>query len=298
MAIDNFVLIIGAMKCGTTSLFNYLAEHPQIAPCKEKEPSFFSGKVNYEKGFDYYQNLWDWQPEVHKIAMEASTSYTRVTNPIYVNAAENIKQQEQSGCRFKFIYIMRNPLDRIESHYTHAAAWKSKELQADIAAQTIHTEAVDVSKYAMQLDEYYQRFDAEDILLVDFNDLKHRKKEMLERICCFLDIDFDYRFEQLDAAHNQNEKKTRISIPGWYAVRHTPFMKLVNKKMPRSTKSIFYRLFKRQVDNKYIRLSAGQKETILDEIKLDLEKLNTEYKFDISQWKFKAHSNDSSRTQV
>ena len=40
--INNFALIIGTMKGGTTSLFAYLAEHPQISPCRQKEPRFFS----------------------------------------------------------------------------------------------------------------------------------------------------------------------------------------------------------------------------------------------------------------
>ncbi len=42
MMINNFALIIGAMKCGTTSLFSYLAQHPEISACQPKEPDFFS----------------------------------------------------------------------------------------------------------------------------------------------------------------------------------------------------------------------------------------------------------------
>lgn len=47
MKIDNFGLIIGTMKGGTTSLFNYLAQHPQVCPCSNKEPDFFLTKVVY-----------------------------------------------------------------------------------------------------------------------------------------------------------------------------------------------------------------------------------------------------------
>lgn len=38
---DAYLLIIGAMKCSTSSLFNYLAPHPSICPCITKEPEFF-----------------------------------------------------------------------------------------------------------------------------------------------------------------------------------------------------------------------------------------------------------------
>ncbi len=287
MTIKNFVLIIGAMKCGTTSLFNYLAEHPQIAPCKEKEPSFFSAERNYRKGFEYYQNLWDWQPEIHQIALEGSTSYTRVTNSNYVNAAENIaKLQEKEGCKFKFIYVMRNPLDRIESQYTHGAVWRSKELKDSIINKTIDPEAVDVSKYSMQIEEYYSRFDAKDILLINFNDLKNKPIELLNNICHFLQIDSRYQFKKIDIIHNGSQEKMRIELPGWYLIRHTPLMKLVKNKTPSNVKEVFYRLFKRQVKDNYIKLSSAQKKAILCELEADLKMLDAKYEFDISRWNF------------
>ena len=39
---DDFIIIIGSMKCGTSSLYNYLIEHPSICPCSIKEPEYFS----------------------------------------------------------------------------------------------------------------------------------------------------------------------------------------------------------------------------------------------------------------
>lgn len=117
MKIKNFALIIGAMKCGTTSLYNYLAQHPEISACTYKEPSFFSTESNWSKGFEWYYDLWNWDKNRHKIALEASTSYTRIHE--YSNAAEKIAAVDKN---FKFIYIMRNPIKRIESHYTYEQA--------------------------------------------------------------------------------------------------------------------------------------------------------------------------------
>ena len=50
----NFALIIGAMKSGTTSLFYYLTEHPEIAEAKDKEPHFFADDDKFAKGMDNY----------------------------------------------------------------------------------------------------------------------------------------------------------------------------------------------------------------------------------------------------
>ena len=48
-------LVIGAMKAGTTSLFAHLARHPEIAPCRDKEPSFFCS--HYDRGLDWYRPI-------------------------------------------------------------------------------------------------------------------------------------------------------------------------------------------------------------------------------------------------
>ena len=91
---DNFALIIGAAKSGTTSLFYYLAEHPEISSCSIKEPNFFTDDEKLSKGWGWYQNLWTWDSEIHKIAMEASTSYTKI--PYFPNAAERIVKMPAS----------------------------------------------------------------------------------------------------------------------------------------------------------------------------------------------------------
>ncbi|MDJ0728268.1 MAG: sulfotransferase, partial [Prochloraceae cyanobacterium] len=199
--IDNFALIIGAMKCGTTSLFHYLAEHPEIAPCSKKEAFFFSASC-WDKGFDWYQSLWqNWNPRQHKIALEASVDYTRI--PTYANAAERIFSL-QDRAKFKFIYIMRNPIERIESQYTHgqAAGWEGIEKTS--STTTIDRDLIVPSLYAMQIKEYYKRFPAENILLLNFDDLKTNPRDLLQQVCNFLEIDPNYEFQGLNTVHNAN----------------------------------------------------------------------------------------------
>lgn len=239
MQINNFALIIGTMKGGTTSLFNYLAEHPAISPCIEKEPEFFSDRAKLAKGFDYYQSLWDWDRANHQIALEASTAYTRVTHPQFLNAAENIYHYRiDNNVDFKFIYILRNPIDRIESHYTHGRAWGFGETAKSLAGG-IDREVLETSKYAMQIEEYYQRFAAEKILLLNFVDLKQKPQAVLQKICQFLAIDDTYNFDNLNTIHNRGESRTTIKLPGWYKIRKTKTMKTLSEKIPIEQKSYF-----------------------------------------------------------
>ncbi|MDP6909848.1 MAG: hypothetical protein QF371_10095, partial [Flavobacteriales bacterium] len=66
------VIIIGAMKCGTSSLYAYLVKHPAICGCKVKEPDYFSSDTEAA-----YLDLFPELNEGHKYVLDASTSYTK-----------------------------------------------------------------------------------------------------------------------------------------------------------------------------------------------------------------------------
>ncbi|MEM9906108.1 MAG: sulfotransferase domain-containing protein [Cyanobacteria bacterium P01_D01_bin.44] len=181
--INDFALIIGAMKCGTTSLFKYLVEHPQICPCEyKKEPDFFGKNSNYQKGFQWYRDLWDYDSKIHKIGLEASTSYTKLRT---AEVADRIfEAQSKFDANFHFIYIMRDPIERIESHYTHGLStkWGQKMMKLD---KGIDHRLIEISRYAKQIDEYYKRFLKNNILLLNFEDLKNDPSSVLKKYAVF-----------------------------------------------------------------------------------------------------------------
>ena len=80
---DGFVIIVGAMKAGTTSLFDYLKAHPAICPAMMKEPEYFTHYQHHgfrARGINIkqYSDLWQFDPSQHRYALEASTGYTKV----------------------------------------------------------------------------------------------------------------------------------------------------------------------------------------------------------------------------
>ena len=276
--IDNFALIIGAMKCGTTSLFSYLAQHPQIAACRKKETFFFSANDCWNKGFDWYQSLWNWNPNIHKIALEASVDYTRI--PSYPNAAKRIATLADR-VNFRFIYIMRNPLDRIESHYTHGLAKNWQSTQKPLAEE-IHPELIEASQYAKQLSEYYQRFPAENILLLNFTNLKKEPLTLLKEVCCFLQIDPDYQFQGLNQVHNANTERIADETL-WLWLRKIKLLRSLGKHISQQQKKKIYHLFGRKLEGN-IKLPPEQRSYILQELREDLQKLSVDYGFDLQSW--------------
>ena len=289
--IRDFALIIGAMKCGTTSLYNYLAQHPEIASCHIKEVDFFNNQSRYKKGFDFYQNLWNWDSEIHKYALEATPGYTRVTHPDYLNSAENIYQtQKVHNVNFKFVYILRNPLDRIESHYTQGRKFLHQDSLSPLSSG-VKEEIIDTSRYAMQIDEYYKRFPAENILLINFEDLKQNPDVLLKQVCEFLAIDSSFQFEGLDRAHNPYKKElSRVFIPGYSWLRKTLLVRDLIDFMPNKTREslrVVRNLFAKEIKHEYVKLSPEQKSFLFQELKSDLQELRDKYKVDISSWNLK-----------
>ena len=160
---DCFAFIIGAMKSGTTSLFEILSQHPQVCPSKTKEPDYFI-KNGDESSQEDYLSLWDWQDSTHSIALESSVAYTK--EPYITGVPERINEAKLG--QYRFIYMLRNPLNRIESQVRHGifAGW-GKSLDAGIPE-----DAINFSSYAMQLDKYLEFFPIDNILLVTLEEFK------------------------------------------------------------------------------------------------------------------------------
>ena len=266
------------MKCGTTSLFSYLAEHPQISACSKKETFFFSADSCWSRGFEWYQSLWDWNPNEHKIALEASVDYTRI--PTYPNAAERISTLKGQA-NFKFIYLMRNPLDRIESHYTHgqAAGWAATDKPL---SEKIDSELIAPSQYARQIEEYYQRFPSESILLLNFKDLKADPLNLVKKVCRFLEIDPDFEFQGLEQVHNANQQRIADERL-WRSLRRIKPFRFLAQRLSSQQKQLLYSLFGRKLQGN-IKLSPEQRNFLLQELREDLRKLNSEYGVDIRSW--------------
>jgi hypothetical protein len=279
MKIKNFVFIIGAMKCGTTGLFEYLAEHPQIAACSKKEPNFFSSKDNWNQGLNWYEGLWEWNPNVHKVALEASVDYSKAH--MYPYVAQRIADLK-ADC--KFIYIMRNPLDRIESHYIHglAARW---DVSKKSLTNHLDYHLIETSKYAKQLEAYYHFFSKEQILLLNLDDIKYESHSVLRKICEFLDIDDNYNFQGLNKVHNTNQGRRADSFL-WLALSRFSTIRFLGQLISTEKRQAIRSFLSYQVKTD-AKLSNEHKEFILNELKEDLQKLNFEYNFDTSCWGIK-----------
>jgi hypothetical protein len=274
-SLPKIALIVGAMKSGTTNLFDLLSQHPEISPCSIKEPEFFCKDANFSNGVEYYNNLWNFNPSKHKVAIEASTCYTKA--PIFGSSAQRISE---SGINPMIIYIMRHPLDRIKSQIQMSRIKGWKYLNED---GTLHSKLISYSKYYMQISAYYKYFSPRQILLLSFEELVNQPESTLYNVCEFLEIDTDFVFTPAMAKkhegkiylyHNTFIIRTLFGIKSYND--YVDYLKTHNSGL-----SFEFLIKYLRYKNK---LSRKQELYIKSEIADDLIMLKKEFGFDTSVW--------------
>jgi hypothetical protein len=172
-------IVIGAMKCATTTLHEQLARQPGIAMSRPKEPNFFSDDEVYALGLDWYASLFRESPEGGLLG-ESSTHYTKRPNHPWT-----VERMARALPDVKLVYLMRHPIDRLVSHYRHE--WLDRRIVVTIdEAIDLHPELVDYGRYAMQLEPYLDAFGPDRVHPIFFERLVAEPQAELERLCEFL----------------------------------------------------------------------------------------------------------------
>ncbi len=199
-------MIIGAMKCATSTLHTQLMKQPGIFMSELKEPNFFSNDEEYAKGIDWYCSLFEGSSEA-KLRGESSTHYTKL--PTYPKTIERIQHHCPDA---KFIYVIRHPIDRLVSQYIHE--WSQRVISVEInQAITQHPELIDYSRYTMQLQPYFDTFGKERILPMFFESLLKSPQQELERVCQFLGYQHPPEWQVEVGA--QNASNERLITSKW-----------------------------------------------------------------------------------
>lgn len=179
------LIIIGAMKCGTTSLHQYLRLHPEIGMSRQKELHFFSALQNWDRGVDWYRSWFD---PAKNVRGETSPGYTNF--PRIAGVPERMHGLVPDA---RLIYMVRDPVDRTLSHYRHMIAERREERSiADVLADPgePYTRR---SLYHYQLEQYLPWYDVGRILVVQQEALLSDRARTLAEIFTWLGVDPAFR---------------------------------------------------------------------------------------------------------
>jgi hypothetical protein len=223
-------IVIGAMKSGTTSLHAYLNKHPQIFMSAKKEIDFFCHDEKYSEGIEYYKSFF---PENTKIRGESSQNYSKfhwfedVPKRIYKDLGKNMK----------FIYILRDPVKRIYSHYNEMQAQNCAppNLEAYIKKELNQNEIVLTSCYKQQLDKFLEFYPLSHFKIITLEALQKNRLSVLNEVFDFLGVEQMTDDTLFDFASNTSRSKKMRTDIGMALIKN-PVAVFVKKILPISIK--------------------------------------------------------------
>jgi hypothetical protein len=241
-------LIIGAQKAGTTALYEYLREHPEITGPSWKEVSFFDR--HYARGAAWYRGNFPNALRARGLVGEASPSY--IFHPL---APERVAALVPHA---KLIALVRNPVDRAFSHYQHevalgreplsfedALAAEDERLRGEIERMlsdaTYFSHAwwnytyVTRGRYAEQLERWYAAFPRDRLLVLFTEELAQEPGATYRRALEFLGLAahelrlypriFEREYEQMRA-------ETRVELERSFAEPNRRLRALLGREPP------------------------------------------------------------------
>jgi len=220
MTLPNF-LIIGAMKAGTTSLYSYLAQHPQIYMSPVKEPRFFAPEAQSGSscGSDRDTNDYAYVDQLDAYCALFSDVSGEIAigeaSPLYIYSPQAPEQIQHHIPDVKLIAILRDPAERAFSHFMHV--WRSGREPFDDFAEALAAEEHRIQTnwstlwhyrqrgfYGEQLTRYFDRFSSSQIKVFLSEDLRLHPSKTLKEIFQFLEVDDTF---ETNFSHNRNVAK-------------------------------------------------------------------------------------------
>ena len=301
MTMPNFV-IIGAGKAGTTSLYKYLEEHPQIYMSPKKEPRFFAvenEEINFQgpddSRFKFINSIDDYQKLFSQVSNEIAIGEA---SPIYLTTPKAPQRIYHHIPNAKIIAILRDPIERAYSNFLDSLS-RGIETTDDFSEAMLLEEERIKDRWAPHwhykrkgfyfalLKPYFDLFEQESIKVYFFDDLKKNPQKIMKDIYKFLGVDHCF-------VPNFTVKHNPSGIPRSKKL-HTYLLKKVWSKGSQSNRTNRLRLasdFLQQIESSIFQLNLKQKPKIsketrrkfVDVYKEDVLNLQDLVNRDLSQW--------------
>ena len=201
------LVIAGAPRCGTTSVYSYLKAHPEVCGSEPKETLFLMdegyplsrpGNDVHSSGVDGYGVFFpDYDESRHTGLMEATPDY------LYQQTARDFFAERSST---KIVFILRRPQDRVRSVYSFAVN-RTGVLPSDLSFERyieqvldgtlaidneIISDSIGQSRYIDHIDEWFESVDRDRVLLLRFEDLERDPAGTMKTLASFCEIDPDF----------------------------------------------------------------------------------------------------------
>jgi hypothetical protein len=266
------LLIIGAMKCGTSSLYSYMKRIPGIFMSDPKELNFFTKEEEFAKGIGWYASQF---PDACRIRGEASTDYSK--GHYFPGAVDRIASIVPDA---KLIYLVRNPVERALSHYLHhvAKGWDRRSV-TDALSISDDNDYLLTGRYIFQLAPFREHFPEDQILVLVAEDLDCKRLETVNAALEFLGVDTATSEAMFTDRSHQTRSKIRYTSlgrllravkPGKRVMQYVPLRQTIRRWLTRQLPEV--------------QLDADLRKALVDYYREDVRQLEQSTGLSLSSW--------------
>ena len=252
-------IVIGAMKCATSTVCAYLEDHPEVFMVPRSEPRFFSEDARFAQGTDWYESLFDGRGPA-RVAGEGSNDYA--AGAMYPQAAARMAAYRPG---LKIVYMARDPLERIASAWVQNRADMGDEIPPtpDQAVARLPDRFVDQSLYWKNLSRYRAHFPDAQIFVGFLEDLMADRAAFFDRLTAFLGVS---PHQAVKRGHMNPSQGKRIPSPAYTMVNRLGLGRLAKAVLPKALRaSVKDRILSTAVDE-VPRFSPATRAALLAEI--------------------------------
>lgn len=232
-------MIVGAQKAGTTSLKNYLGEHPNISTHDQKEIGYFVVDEEYHTGIEkaYEKYFHDYREGNTLIAKNAM---------LYAHS-DGLKRLSRYNPQCKIVILLRNPIDRMYSAFLMEQFYGSVKTDFTAMKEVIsgggHDKSdwryeifVGMSLYINHLRDIYANFPKEQVKIFSFEDFIKDPLPYCKEVYEWLRVSSDFQ-PATHVVHNETKKAQSLTysrLTNRFFDNNNPIKKLIKKVIPAS----------------------------------------------------------------
>ena len=222
------LIIGGAPKCGTSSLYFWLSAHPEVYGSPKKETSFFADKVNrFNAAANVHEHQLDAYLQFFKDAGDAKIRFEATAHYLYEEQA--LKAFSEAAVPPKMIFLFREPSKQMYSHYKME---KYRTKRVNMALEDyIKLPKIDMYvDYATYLKKWVDAMPQGHVRIWSFEDFMSRKVEVMQDIADYLGIDSSF-YADFDFEHRNESVVIRSGALHQLGLRLQPLIPHFLQKM-------------------------------------------------------------------
>ncbi|MEA3400086.1 MAG: sulfotransferase domain-containing protein [Armatimonadota bacterium] len=201
-------IIFGAMRCGTSSLYHNLTDHPQVLQAFRKQLRFFDRE--FQRGLEWYRAHFPLQSAMERIQREAGGAFTGEASPEYIFHPLAPERISDTLPNVRLIALVRDPVERAWSHYKHAVrieveslpfeealkrederlAGQLERMRSDESCDRTYQDFSYISQgiYAEHLQAWFEHFPREQIMIVRSEDMFAEPQRVMSEVGAFIGL--------------------------------------------------------------------------------------------------------------